>query len=499
MSRGCLTLVDTIPESMTHIIEPVAEEVLHYIVNQMGLAERFQDNVELVSDFRTTSQTKDTNNNVKLRRDRVRARLLPNVNPSSNKWEGNGTTIDLGNGNQIISNPHAGSQRKTPWSIPKYPDQKYSIFYDDENYITLTEHLVGSTLSMEVSMEFDSSSVAVESLSKLYATFTNGDMINSIDLQYDYPIPGDIQKTLVHLFHLRGKHGEKDSCLKWVVDNSNGNITCRFNRHDPKKSEVVVNKNHFETVFQIECSAEAPTKLEPHGYGFTFTVTTQYARANRMVLQYPIIVNNHFVDTAFVPMNPEFCGGSTPPDMMMWQNSAVTQYWLKLYKLSPRPYKYPWYDPWNMPVTSIVGEDGFKPIVSCAFELDNTDQSEAVTELDLVDGLPGIRLSPEILAYIEENKNKCLGTDGTVNVSVFADDWTVSEKLLDLSDGKTLKINKRRTNSVCRLVVSVRPEPKKGTGSCIRVWLATIVPTAAGKERPNWMNGFGMYIKKSKK
>lgn len=503
MSRGCLTLTSTVRESMIHIIEPVASEVVNYIVQHMGYEKLFKDNIEIVSDFRSTSKTTDENHNALIRHDRVRVKLNPNVDPRNNKWEGNGTTIDLGNGNALITNPHAGNATRTPWKRPSYPDQMYNIFADSENYIRLRDMSVGTTLTMEMNMEFKHATDAQEALSRLYQTFINGDMVHSIDLQYDYPIPEEIQATLLHLFDLRGPRpmlGGKDSCLRWVMEGSNGLITLNVNRNNPTHAELVVNKNHFETCFQIECTQEAPTPLQPDGYSINLNVAVQYARANRLILEYPIIVNNSFVGLPYVPMDPQYRDDkSTPASLVMWENPAYTAYWLSMYAKDRRPYKYPWYDPWTMPENSHPGANKFKPIITCAFELDDAENPEGVTEIDLIDGLPGVNLSDEIKGILAKEKANVLDVDGNVNVSVFADDWIMDRSLLEF-DGRTLIVKKRGLKSVCRLVISTRDVPKTENFSGKRVWVTTIFPMKDStyerivRARGQRMPPFGTYM-----
>lgn len=469
MSAFRLALSESVGESMVHIIEPIAAQTLHYIVEKLGYTDLMKDQIELVSDFRTTSKSKDSNGNALIQRDRVRAKLNPSVNPFNNKWEGNGTTIDLGNGNHLITNNSGGRVRANSTSkSASYPDQQFAIFVDGTNFIDLTELAVGSTLTMDVQMDFKDIVVANECLSRIYQCFVNGDMTGVIDIQYDYPVPMGIQKTLRYLYGLVGKRSATDNCWKWIQDGSQHAITALVNRNRPEHKEAVVNKNQLQAVYQIDCSMDAPTMNPEHDAAvLNFTITVQYARANRMLLRYPVTVNNQYVDTDYVPMDPELRSTKTGISPIMFENPAVTKTWERIYQKNTFPLHYPWWDGWQLPSTSHVAHYGFKPICSVVFTLDHLDTDAEGTTIDLIDGLPGFRLSEQIIRELQVQRHVCLTTSTYVNVSVFADDTELGcvpfkdgyKALVEMNDGKHLICRASDPKRVYRLVVSINEKP----------------------------------------
>ena len=464
MATG-LVLSQVIPETLVHIVEPVAGQVLNYIIGKLGYADLFGSQVELTSETRTTSKTTDKNHNPLLRPNRVRGILSPNVNPFNLKWEGQHTGHVLGAANTVPANPSgANGGARVPWTNGAFGERNHTVMDDQKYGISLSEYIIGSALSMSVEMDFADMVVAVEALQRLYQYFTNGQMINYIDIQYDYPIPSGIQLVLRHLYTLRGQQdGDEDqTCMHWCRRYSAGAISVLTNRNRQKVAEAVVNKNHFQAMFEIECTMDAPEHLDPDFGRITFNVNVQYARVNMLILNYPVIVNNKYVDFKYIPMSHTYRQGGSSP--IFWQNKAVSDYWQKLYAKTRvwRPIHYPWCDPWQLPDSSIIARNFYKPIYICAITLDDAENSEGVTQVDLINGLPGTTLNEAVIKCLREKKEECLDTQSEVNVAVFADDYQVEYRrmggrspLVEF-DGQTLTLKSRRKYSIFRIVVSVR-------------------------------------------
>lgn len=461
-----LQLTEVISESMQHIMEPVATQVLNHIIEELHQEELFKDNIELWSDFRTTSKTLDKDKNQKLRPNRVRAMLTPNINPASLKWEGQHTAQALTAANANSENP-SGSRvaQRQPWMDGAFGRRYCQVFQDPVFDISLEELIVGSALSMQVTMEFDDQVTATEVLSRLYMYFTNGQMMKYVDIQYDYPLPQQIGTVMNHLWSLRGRLPDEDekmtSPYAWAHIYSDGAITQLVNRNKPSIREVVVNKNNFQAWMEIECNQESPEKLEPAGAKFTFTVNVQYARVNGVTLHYPVAVNQQFVNFKLVPMPPSYRQAGSSP--IIWQNKAVAAMWNEKYGKNGiwNAQHFPWWDKWFLPEDSIIFRQNYTPIWIGGFTINKPDDPNETTVFDLHD-LPGIKLHDKILECIAENKQSCLGLDHFVNIAVFADDYQVEPRkignrprLLDLSDGRHLIIRSRRRTPIYRVVISL--------------------------------------------
>lgn len=469
-----LTLSHSIGETSVHIIEPVSSQIVHAILERIGFLDVFKDEVYVGHDFRSSNKSVDEDNNPKIQRNRVQAKISPIVNPNINKWEGSGTTHDLANGNQIITNRNTSNIHRFH-DRGNNPLSNYciSVFCDPMSYTDITEMIVGTTVNIEMRMEFTDLIQGQEALERVFQTYQNGELISYGDIQYDYPVPRAIQSVLKEIYRLRGSKGNDDSTFyKWLNSTSHGAITVLKNRQDLNKQELVINKNNFQCLYQIECSQEFPEHVAPSGCAITLNIACQFARVNRLVLQYPIIVNNQYLDFDYVATDPAFRTGLPSP--IMWKNAAVTDLWWSRYKdRGIEAVKYPWWDHWVVPYRSPFTSYGFEPIVTLAFTLDqlepNSEANETVIDLS---ALPGMKLDESLLTEIKLLGNQVLNNTNLVGVAVFADDIQVADvsrlgdhdkRILEITDGTLLHIKYSRPYTVMRLVIGVNRKPVNRT------------------------------------
>lgn len=494
-----LIISHSVAESMVHISVPITTQVTKAIVDRMGYHDLMGTNIDIKSDFVDWTKTKDNNSAAATRGNRVRVKFNPNVNLSTIKWEGSGTTKELANGNTLVQNRNGASVgQRMPWLLGAHMSKRrYSIMCDDEIGVDLSDRMVGSSMTMEVTMEFEDEFLATEALTRLFQCYTNGDMINYIDIMYDYPVPEQFIYLTKYLYHLKcmtpsnpdgafqligGKKKYKiQEWYEWLKKYSNETISVLFNRNRTEHKELVVNKNHFQALYLIECSQESPAPLEPAGASITFNVVIQFARANTMVLEYPVIINNNFVDPKMVPLERKIRAAG-PETMIMWQNSAFTKYWHDTYTTwPPSAVKFPYYDPWEVPIDSCAWMNGYRPVLIAAFTVDDPANKDGDTRFDFdVDPARALEsvIDKDILDCIREKKNKVFGVDEFVNITVFADDVAIrpngDEHLLDISDGHTLIIRNRRTLPVYRMVLSIGKPIRSQAWHWNRVWIASI-------------------------
>lgn len=461
-----LSLARIVSESMIHIIEPIADQSLRFVIGRLGLSGLMEE-IQIVSDFRDVSKATDDNKNAKLIDYRVRAKLNPSVNPTNNKWDGYKTAIDLGNGNAIVRQEDV-TRKKRPWTGNDFTGRDYSIFHDEDLFVDITEWNVGSTLSMEVKMDFHDLTPAQDALSAIFATFTNGDMVGYVPVQYDYPIPEDIQLVLKKIYWMSDMEKSNEAYAEWLNKKSIGFLSWNTNRNNINVRELVGLKNNTQALFLIECSQDQP-EVGNNRFTVNFNLTVQYSRTNRLIMDYPIIINNQLLPFDYVPCTKEERQVNRGP--FMWQNSAVNLYWHQQYKRdNPIPAMYPWWDKWELPYHSIIAKKGFRPIFIAAITLDDVDDPEGVTILDLKDGLPGYTLRDDLLQMLSELKARALHFAGTyINVSVFAHDYQVNPNLVEF-DGRYLKLLSRQKGSIYRLVISIDPYPDNLKGMPEFVW-----------------------------
>ena len=461
-----LSLSRVVSESMIHIIEPIADQSLRFVIGRLGISGLMEE-IQIVSDFREVSKATDDNKNAKLIDYRVRAKLNPSVNPNNNKWDGYKTAIDLGNGNAIVRQEDV-TRKKRPWTGNDFTGRDYSIFHDENLFVDITEWNVGSTLSMEVKMDFHDLTPAQDALSAIFATFTNGDMVGYVPVQYDYPIPEDIQLVLKKIYWMSDMEKSNEAYAEWLNKKSIGFLSWNTNRNNINVRELVGLKNNTQALFLIECSQDQP-EVGNNRFTVNFNLTVQYSRTNRLIMDYPIIINNQLLPFDYVPCTKEERQMNRGP--FMWQNSAVNLYWHQQYKRdNPIPAMYPWWDKWELPYHSIIAKKGFRPIFIAAITLDDVDDPEGVTILDLKEGLPGYTLRDDLLQMLAKLKDRALHFAGTyINVAVFAHDYQVNPNLVEF-DGRYLKLLSRQKGSIYRLVISIDPYPDNLKGMPEFVW-----------------------------
>ena len=451
-----LALGRTVSESMIHIIEPVANQAFRFVITRLGLMDLLGSELQLVSDFREKSKITDDTNTAKVVGYRAVAKLIPSVNPRNNKWDGYKTAIDLGNGNAIVRQEDS-RYKKRPWTGADIVGGDYSVFHDENLFVDLTEWNVGSTLSMEVKMDFCDLTVAQEALSAIFATFTNGEMIGYIPIQYEYPIPHDIQEVLKKIYSMSDMEQTEEAYEAWLNEKSIGTLGWNVNRNHLNTKELVGKKNNIQAIYLIECTQDQP-EVGNSRYTVSFTLTVQYSRTNRMILDYPIIVNNQLLSFDYVPVSEVYRKANKGP--YQWQNTAADAYWRSQFKpTNPIPVMYPWWDNWQLPYDSIIAKKGFKPLFIAAITLDDVDNPNGVTVLDLVEGLPGYKLNQELLAMLAKYKEKALWFSNTyISIAVFAHDYQVNPNLLKF-DGRYLTLKSRLKDRIYRLAISIDPSP----------------------------------------
>lgn len=450
-----LRLITNVREQQTHIYEMCAQQLLSHIISELGREHTFA-NVDLQSDTRTTSKSIDEDNNAKINRDRCIATLRQNYNLGANKWDANGVTIDLGNGNTLITGGHQ-SKTKKPWKWTA--DTLYTVFTNEEVQTIIEEQAVGANFTLDVQMIFTSSTTAAETLQRIYQTFTNGEMIQYFDLVYDYPVPTQILNTLYVINQLAGY--DKREFFKWLYTNSQSQITLTTNRRvEMNDRECVIRRNQKNAMFQIDCSQEDIDASQTGKFTVSFSVTCQFAKADRVLIEYPETVMNRLMPFDYVPVDPE--QRLRNEGNIRWQNTAVDG-WYKAQEAEikkPLCVRYPWWDDWPLSYASILAKRKYEPFFIGIITLDNIDDPNATTDINIATDIPGYELIDEVKQAYKNLGRKALLTGQQFNISVFADDMQVDPSLLEF-DGEVLKIKSRIITRVYRVILSQGPAPKQ--------------------------------------
>lgn len=450
-----LALTQTVTESMIHIIEPVALQSVRYMLCKLNI-NHLMEEVHLVSDFRETSNTLDKNNRPKLFDYRCTARLTPSVNPYNLKWMGNKNTVDLGNGNVLIRHSDLKTYKRG-WTPTDFTDREYSVFHDPDTYIDIQQWDVGSSFTLEIKLDFHDLTPAQLCLSEIFATFANGEMYGYVPIQYDFPMPRAIQAAMKYLYTLTDFEQTNEAYHSWLAAKSAGQISWNLNRNDLRTYEMVGLRNNAMALYQLECTQDAP-EVKENGYTINCNMTVQFSRTNRVTMMYPIVVNQHEVTWKMIPMEKDV--REVNNGAIMWQNRAVDAWWKQNFKDDPKGcVHYPWWDKWTPQSGTRMLRNNYVPFFIAAFTLDDPDNEQGVTKINLKNGLPGYKLNDTVLRILRDEQSTCLEPSNCYfHISVFAHDFPVSKALLDF-DGETLTIMSRRKTSIYRLVISYRADP----------------------------------------
>lgn len=452
-----LTLVDTVPEALHHIYLPCAKQLLNRLVDETGMRSHIEDHIFLTSETISMGSGTDKNKNPQVAHDRLDARLIPIYTPSNNKWE-------TGQAITVIDNRLVTKQQDKPFD--KLPFNPYAntashpIFWDEDSRVSLVENTIPASFTLDITWRMTEMVTAGELMSRIVSLYTNGEMIADLDLIYDYPIGKQTLKTMLALARLRGV--QDTQFISYLQTKSNGQIAINQYREGTGSIELVVNRNHCNTIFQIEMSQEGPT-LAGEFREINCTVTVVFARANQLILQYPLTIMNNVVPLEFVPRHIEDRFRANLPTG--WKDRTTEDYYNMLYPDAKNfiPYQYPWWDQFSLPISSMPRRKKYTMFASVLLTLDDITNSAGVTTVNITTDIPNCSLSAEAIAAYSTYAAEALVFTSEYALAVFADDLQVDTKLLEFN-GSVLTIKNRRVDRTYRLVLCKR----KGSsyGSC---------------------------------
>lgn len=451
-------LTASISELTTHVAVPVAEQVARKLLNELRCRDIFANRIYFEADFLAASKSTNDDNTAILKENRATFTIKPNFNPLTIKWP---TTTFL----HLIG----------PLFSPRDIEGNRAVFIDNYTNMTLLEHQVPCSISMECKLDFMDRNVAYDIFSRLHTKYTNGEMFMQTDLAYDYKLPTEIYTVLFYASKCRKLESSK--FVDYLRTYSNGGITLNHNRDDNSKKELVVLRNAFHTLSQMEYDGEKPEpeadEQSPDGYSLEFTLTMQFNRPNTLILSYPVVVCNELVPKELLPISEMQSYPAIKPkyasfDMENFANS------LPAVAIVKDEFKSPWYDDWEVPMSSGLIKLGYKPFITLVVLLDTPDDPAGVTTIDLTADFGGARLSDGLLAALRTQEVLSTFPDNRYNVMVFANNNIVEPELLTLSDELVLTIPNRDLTPIYHLVISEREIPH-GTRTCARVIIYDLI------------------------
>jgi len=462
-----LTLINTVPEANIHIYLPCARQVLQRIVNETGFADKIEDNIFITAETMVQGSPTDKNRNPALPHDRLEARLIPIVNPVNNKWDA-GQSVTLMD-NLILSKRGDKAYDRLPFN-PHANTAKYPIFWDADSGVSLVEDTIPCAFTLECTWRITEMVNATELMSRILSVYTNGEMIADLELVYDYPLSQATLQTMLGLARMRGVPDRQ--FVAYLMEKSNRLISLNSYREMTGEKELVVNRNHCRTIFQIEMGQEGPTNAGEYD-DVNMTITVAFARANQTILSYPLSIMNRPVPRSLVPLHEENRFKASLPSQ--WKDKATDAYWHHLYPDNKGfvPYQYPWWDDFTLPQISKAYKSGYTMFCSALVTLDDITNPKGVTKINIADGIASCKINPEVLEKYRALGEKALQYEDEYAIGVFADDLQVDISMLEF-DGSTITIKNRRIDRTYRLVLSKRKEIINGPRRVFWVACVTI-------------------------
>lgn len=438
-----LQLVSSVGEIIEHQVYPIAEQVIHKIINELGASPIFKNNIHVNFDHTAVSSTSDDNHNAKINPNMFVGVATPTLNPNNVKWPVANSDTFVGQGYRL-NNIH----------------KRYVVFQDLNSSMNLTEHVVPCSISIECTMSFKDRPIAYEIASRLYNTYRNGDMIAPVDFIHDYPLPRDIYTVIYLGYKLLNLNNNPYTFLEYLRDKSNNRISINTNRNtDRNDVELIVQFNNASCIMEIEYNADKPEALKrnqsTHTYNVTFNVIVQYSRVDLVYLTYPIVINNTVIPSSAIPVDTKSLY-PTQEDIHPVIDMNNYYNYLKQQDLYRSALQFPRHDKWKIPTNSPIRRMGYTPFYIIIILLDlNLD----FTTIDLTGDLgEGLYLLQELLDKLRAYGRSALWPFNEYWISLFANNTLIEQNILTLTDGTLLTIPNRDPYKVYRLVISYRGE-----------------------------------------
>ena len=427
-----------VPEVAVHMIEPISQQICRSIVTKLGCADLFSNRFYFNSDILGASKSTNDDNNPILRENKVVCSISPNLDPKNLKWD---MAIPKNFYGQGISEYELSSR------VP--------LFHDRLANTKLIEWEMPSSITLNVNMCFVDSVIAYDVFARIVTMYQNGDMLVVPNVVYDYKLPEKLLETMKIISRLRG--ATDDQFLEYMKQGSNGAITLNVNRMNNDDSEMVVKHTLIRLLAQIELqNADKPNaqqiKRSPDSFHVEFSVTIQFNRQNTLYLVYPISICNQLTPPEALHFDRDKAHGFLLPQRHPYFEFDTYN---KNFNYTPKLtcVRMPWYDNWNVPSSSPLRKKVYSPFFIAHFLLDNTDQEDGKTLIDLAGDLGGYSLAKPVVNLVSNYANDLFELEQPMNISVYADDIMIDPANLNIN-GTTLEIKNSDPNRCYRVVLS---------------------------------------------
>ncbi len=424
----------TIPDIVTNVIHPTVRQTVNKVMHDLAITNVFKNRIFYKGDGMVSSRSVgQSDNGVLLTHNKAHVKYTTVMDP-----------LDQ------ASEPRNRDSLKRKYSMNMINDQK--AFYFDSDTGTLAEcYKLPTELSMEINLKFKDRSVAYQAYSRLIHQYTWGGMQQLQDYIYTYPLTETVY-AMLHNIHIM-KGNTLDTMYEQLAIDSDNNISLDVNRKDQTQMNLSVRDNTCRVMAFFSKSNGVPEGVRDNdkakSYDITFSIKLQFDRPDTIFLSYPIIVNNTMVpkDMIFKKRDESYYNYTPIHRYLHFYN--VNGIFNKVKEESI--VRLPWYDDWNPPASPLLNT-GYVPFLIAAITLDDVDNPEGVTYINLLDNLGGVSLDPEIRGYMLEASN-ITNMSAYINVTLYSNDYIISPDKYSCENG-VITIPHRDLTKVYRLVVS---------------------------------------------
>lgn len=426
------TVHSIIPETETHILLPVANQVAHYIIDSLGLSQHINNDIFIDTGWTTVKGTQD-NHKFRIRKNSLQMKAtLRSI--AQQKWE------------------YQNSHFSTGYGIPHYSivTQYPKLVDDPAANIVAYEMFLPCTLVCECNFWFTNRNLAYELLDKLQHRYTPGTTL-TISLNYDFPLPKDILSLLYSLYKHRRFGTERPFSEYFSL------IACqRFDvveRRAQGARELVIEKNLIDSLITFEHEVDRPTenknKKTTEFYDVPLTVTVQFQRSSEIILKYPCVVDNTLIPSVLIP-NP---GRNHDLPIASARGHHPVPYIDRTYRfLHPTrrdPIRFPFYDDW-LPPYNHLRQRTYHPFFISMYLIDETDK----TVIDLRQLQDGYSLHPVVLEILKLQGKESFQADVIFNVALYLNDSFEDSSKLEFTDDLKIVVDAKSIYQQRRLVIS---------------------------------------------
>lgn len=356
-----IELFSSVPDTYNTAVMPVAYQGVMTFLERLNIRHYFKNNIALKSYGDAVSLNDDANED-------------PNLITSR-------CNVDVG-----FSSSHDGLKWATPASNLNLQEMIYAknsnymmehIFYDKLRGIRLVEYNAPMSISLTMELKFDDIVKANDAINKIRSFISTS--VCTFNVQYSYILPIEVYGVIYRLFKLTDE--DPSTFYDYLRTNSNETISKDVNRHDTSDFALSVRKHTIDLIMSIESTQDQPdvdsSGDSPDYFIVNLVVNSQISMPNILGLVYPIVVNNIEIPEDLIPNDLKIINRYKN---MSYPLTDITKFGelIENTRINYTPIKYPFYDTWvpNLPNNYIL-------ILSNVFTLDDINNPEGITELDL--------------------------------------------------------------------------------------------------------------------